>query len=171
VQVSKKIRNKYIKIVNSNDSVKTKHTAEKYIRDIAEKLDTSSPIENRLKAEQIVIWCFYARDNIIIQLKRVFKAAKQKAQVSLARFADCLQFNLAENIDALCGQGRHVATSEAYYAETAYHPLYHHQSVVMNSEGKSINILPLIEMKKKKPNRGFVVVICVRQKIRRLRKT
>ena len=67
-------------------------------------------------------------------------------EVSLTRAAEC--FEVDDTIHALCGQSRHTSSSESYFAESSYHTFTGSESIILNSEGKAINVLPVLQSKK-----------------------
>lgn len=52
----------------------------------------------------------------------------------------------------------HSASTEAYFADTTYHPLNVSETIIMNAEGKAVNVLLLIKTKKNHTSRGIVVI-------------
>ena len=79
-------------------------------------------------------------------MRKLLKDCKEKVEVSLTRAAECLEVD--DRINALCGQSRHTSSSESYFAESSYHTFTGSESIILNSEGKAINVLPVLQSKK-----------------------
>ena len=101
---------------------------------------------SRLEAERMIKWCFHIRQKYIMEMKKLLKDCKEKVEVSLTRTAECLEVDV--RINALCGESRHTSSSESYYAESSYHPFSGSESIIWNSAGKAINVLPVLQSKK-----------------------
>ena len=143
LQIIKKYR--YIAVTNNN--IATKNNNETYIRKLSKIISMPSGEASRLEAERIIKWCFHIRQKYILKIRKLLKDCKEKVEVSLTRGAECLEVD--DRINALCGQSGHTSSSESYYAESSYHTFTGSESIILNSEGKAINVLPVLQSKKK----------------------
>jgi len=137
------------------------------------KLTIKNHIEKRLKAEKIVRWCMYVRRsyirNIYKMLALIKKKTEERERASLTQIEKCS--TVEEKLDALCGESSHTASSENYFIDSTYQHVIPKESLVinkdekirnlpliksaceplvMNEEGKVVNIFPLIEIETKK---------------------
>lgn len=149
-QVVEKIKKKYYRIIQINNNVRMKYSKEKYINNISEFLGMPSLSENRLEAERIAKWCFHIRELYILQMRRVLSKCKEKAEICLTRAAESSSLGFVDYVNAFCGKSKHTASSELYFREATYRIFKKSsESIIMNSEGKAINILPIIESRNK----------------------
>lgn len=145
----KLVEKKYNHIIFTNNDVKMKYSKEKYIQNISDLLEMPSTSENRLKAETIVKWCCYIRKSYISQMKKILNKCKKKVDTCLTWVTECFSLKHVDYMNTFCGQSKHTTSSELYFAETTYHILHSTEPIIMNSEDKAINILPIIESQKK----------------------
>lgn len=99
--------------------MKIKYT-KRYIQNISQLFDISSITESRMKAEQIVKWCFYMRTIYMSKLRKILQKSKQKAEICLTRAAECFSSKCQDYINAFCGESKHTASSELYFAQTVH---------------------------------------------------
>lgn len=113
--------------------------------------------ECRIQAEHIISRNIYAIDNYISQLKRSLKNCQQQSEVALTKAAHIpMDGNIQDWLTALCGQSLHTSHSETFFFEAAYDfkeglstSIFHKDNViVLNENGQSINILPLLTTEK-----------------------
>ena len=142
--LARKIKKKYINM-NLKSTMKFFQSTEKYIRNVMKKLNTASLSDTRIEAETLVSTSICVRDNYISQLKRTLQICQDKIGASITR----LGLNpIEENVPYAP-----AATSEAFFAETAYDfknglligDSMKETPIIINEEGQSINILPITE--------------------------
>ncbi|XP_066600006.1 putative autophagy-related protein 11 [Prorops nasuta] len=173
--VTKKIIKKYNHINRQNNNIALKFTAERYIQNLTKTLGIPSLTESRMEAERIIKWCLYTRNSYITSMKKNLKEIKRKAEVSVTRSKQCTSIDIMNKVNSLCGLSKHIASSEQYFYETSYYAMSeileanldfsvgtgedfpttrrdlkrNITKIVMNSEGKCINIMPILESKNK----------------------
>ncbi|XP_066589551.1 reticulocyte-binding protein homolog 1-like [Prorops nasuta] len=154
INTATNIVSKYKNIIVANNTIKMKQNVEKYIVNITKDVGIPSITECRLQAQRIVKWCMYIRKTHITHMQKVLKQAKQKAEISITRYNELKENESVENIPiALCGKSRHIPSSEPYFYETAYLPYSDKNPIVINIDGKAMNILPLIGINEKNKNK------------------
>ncbi|KYQ54057.1 hypothetical protein ALC60_07036 [Trachymyrmex zeteki] len=85
-----------------------------------------------------------------LQIRDMYKTLallKKKSEVCLSLATKCETID--KKLCALCNQSRHTASSENYFIDSTYRNVSS-SHLIMNVEGQSTNVLPLIEAQAKK---------------------
>jgi hypothetical protein len=114
-------------------------------------------------------------------MKKALESLKVKAELAFTQLSAYPNSSSEAQIQILCGDSIHTASSEPYFSETAYdfsqrfsksleNPertnihnvldkpyLISSEPIVLNEKGKCVNILPLTENKKKFKYRGIAI--------------
>jgi len=158
--VANKIIKKYQNFRCQNSTIKFHNSLTIILKNIFKKLNIKNQIEKQLAAEKIIRLCMHIRNNYIRNMYNVLAVLKKKSEICLTLVSKCC--GIDEKLDALCGISRHTALSEnlyfvEYFVDSTYRNTILKKSLVMNMEGKVVNVLPLITVQAK--NHGHVVLM------------
>jgi len=152
----KNIFHKYAKFRSTN-YLRTHNSFEKYVIHILYKQgitnSNKSYIEKRLKAEQIVRWCFNIRDTFVRDMYKILAKLKNRSETCLSVAAECITVD--DKISAFCGISRHTASSENYFVDSTYCDINSSkvnvtEPLMLNTRGQIVNMLTLVEARAKK---------------------
>ena len=154
--IAKNVNKKYSKFRSTN-FIKIRSSFDTLVKNIlhVQKITDCSKgyIEERLKTEQIVRWCFIIRNNYIRNIYKTLSLLKNKSETCLTVAAE--YSTVDDKLSALCGISRHTASSENYFTDSMYHNITSSEvnisePLILNTRGQIVNALPLIEARAKK---------------------
>jgi len=96
---------------------KLQNSSETFIENLAQKLDLSCRVKNRIEAENIINWCLDGRKSYVYALNKTLQLLKGKAEETLAK-AELASSSVLSNIQALCGLSKHTSHTETYFCDS-----------------------------------------------------